>query len=126
MSEFHEAEVRDAEQRRCAAMLANDNAALNALLDPRLQFHHATGVVDGKDAYVAKMAAGRIKYFAIGWDEEQVISLADNAALLTGRMTTDVRVDGVEKRLHNRVMIAWSLTEGSWRMVAFQSTPLAG
>jgi hypothetical protein len=126
MSEYHEAEVRSAEQSRCAAMLANDNAALDALLDPRLQFHHATGVVDGKGAYLAKMAAGRIQYVAIGWEEEQVISLADNAALLTGRMTTDVRVDGAEKRLNNRVITAWSLTDGNWRMVAFQSTPLVG
>jgi hypothetical protein len=126
MSENHGVALRAAEQQRCAAMLANDNAALEALLDPRLQFHHATGAVDGKDAYLAKMAAGRIRYVAIAWDEEQVIDLADNAALLTGRMTTDVRVDGVDKRLNNRVMTAWSLAEGNWRMVAFQSTPLAG
>ena len=126
MGENLEAALRAAEQRRCAAMLANDNAALDAVLDPRLQFHHATGAVDGKDAYLAKMAAGRIQYMAIDWAEERVIDLADNAALLTGRMTTDVRVDGVDKRLNNRVMTAWSLADGNWRMVAFQSTPLAG
>ncbi len=125
MGENLEAAIRAAEQRRCAAMLANDNAALDAVLDPRLQFHHATGAVDGKEAYLAKMAAGRIRYIAIGWVEEQVIGLADNAALLTGRMTTDVRVDGVDKRLNNRVLTAWALTDGNWRMVAFQSTPLA-
>ncbi len=126
MGENLEAALRAAEQRRCSAMLANDNAALDAALDPRLQFHHATGAVDGKDAYLAKMAAGRIQYVAIDWAEERVICLADNAALLTGRMTTDVRVDGVDKCLNNRVMTAWSLTDGNWRMVAFQSTPLAG
>jgi hypothetical protein len=126
MGENHEAALREAEHRRCAAMLANDNAALDAVLDPRLQFHHATGAVDGKEAYLAKMAAGRILYVAIAWAEERVIGLADNAALLTGRMTTDVRVDGVDKRLNNRVLTAWALTDGTWRMVAFQSTPLAG
>jgi hypothetical protein len=125
MSENLQAALRAAEQRRCAAMLANDKAALEAVLDPRLQFHHATGAVDDKDAYLAKMAAGRIHYVAIHWDEEQVIDLAENAALLTGRMTTDVRVDGVDKRLNNRVLTAWSLSDGRWRMVAFQSTPLA-
>ncbi len=126
MGENHEAALREAEQKRCAAMLANDNAALDDLLDPRLQFHHATGAVDGKEAYLAKMAAGRIHYVAIEWAEEQVIGLADNAALLTGRMTTDVRVEGVDKRLNNRVLTAWALTDGQWRMVAFQSTPLGG
>jgi hypothetical protein len=126
MGEDDEAALRNAEQARCAAMLANNHAALAALLDPRLQFHHSTGAVDGKDGYLAKLAAGRIQYVAIDWAEEQVIGLAENAALLTGRMTTDVRVEGVDKRLNNRVLTAWSLTDGHWRMVAFQSTPLAG
>jgi len=117
--------IKDAEQKRCAAMLANDNVALAALLDPRLQFHHATGAVDDKDAYLAKMAAGRIQYVAIHWSEENVISLGDTAAVLTGRMNTDVRVEGVDKALVNRVTTVWSLNEGAWLMVAFQSTPMA-
>jgi hypothetical protein len=117
--------IKAAEQRRCAAMLANDNAALAALLDPRLQFHHATGAVDDRDAYLAKMAAGRIQYVGIGWSEENVIALADNAAVLTGRMNTDVRVEGVDKALINRVTTVWNLNNGAWQLVVFQSTPMA-
>lgn len=120
------AAIRDAEQARCAAMLANDNVALSALLDPRLQFHHATGVVDDKDAYMAKMAAGRIHYIGINWCEDRVIPLSQTAAVLTGRMNTDVRVEGVDKALVNRVTSVWSLNEGIWQMVVFQSTPMAG
>jgi Domain of unknown function (DUF4440) len=125
MSEAITTAIKAAEQRRCAAMLANDNVALAALLDPRLQFHHATGAVDDKDAYLAKMAAGRIQYVGIGWSEENVITLADNAAFLTGRMNTDVRVEGVDKALINRVTTVWSLNDGAWQMVVFQSTPMA-
>jgi Domain of unknown function (DUF4440) len=117
--------IKAAEQQRCAAMLANDNAALAGLLDPRLQFHHATGAVDDKDAYLAKMAAGRIQYVGIRWSEENVIALADNAAVFTGRMNTDVRVEGVDKALINRVTTVWSLNEGAWQMLVFQSTPMA-
>jgi ketosteroid isomerase-like protein len=115
-----------AEQRRCAAMLAADNEALAALLDPHLQFHHATGAVDDREAYLAKMAAGRIKYVGIGWSEEHVTMLSADAALLTGRMTTDVQVEGADKQLKNRVMTIWRRHDGSWRMLAFQSTPIAG
>lgn len=117
-------DIRAAERRRCAAMLANDAAALDALLDPRLSFSHATGLVDDKPAYLAKMAAGRIDYVAIGWSEERVVTLAPDAALLTGRMTSDVKVEGVAKRLDNRVLAAWAHSDGAWRIVAFQSTPL--
>ena len=117
-------DVLDAEKRRCAAMLANDTAALDALLDPRLSFSHATGQVDDKPAYMAKMAAGRIDYVSIDWSEDRVIPLAADAALLTGRMTSNVTVEGTPKRLDNRVLAAWSLSDGTWRIVAFQSTPL--
>ena len=118
------AEILAAEQRRCDAMLANDNAELDALLDERLQFSHATGAVDDKPAYLAKMAEGRIIYTSIDWSEERVIPLGENAALLTGRMVNSVKVEGTEKQLKNRVITAWAKAGGEWRLVAFQSTPL--
>ncbi|MBV1686158.1 nuclear transport factor 2 family protein [Novosphingobium sp. G106] len=126
MSGSIESAVLAAEKRRCDAMLANDNAALEALLDPRLHFSHATGAIDDKAALLAKMAAGRIHYVAITWSEEKVTPLGPDAALLTGRMTTDVRVEGVDKRLNNRVITVWSKAGDDWRLVAVQSTPLAG
>ena len=112
----------EAEQKRCAAMLANDAAALDALIDPRLYFSHATGAVDDKPAYMAKMAAGRIAYQSIDWDEQQVIDLGD-VALLTGRMTLKVKVEGADRQLDNRVFTSWVWNDG-WRLIAFQSTPL--
>jgi hypothetical protein len=62
--------VLEAEGRRCAAMLAGDTTALDRLLDPRLHFSHASGAVDDKAAYLAKIAAGRIEYLAIEWSEQ--------------------------------------------------------
>jgi ketosteroid isomerase-like protein len=119
-----ESELKAAEARRCAAMLTNDVAALDNVLEPRLQFHHATGAVDDKEAYLAKMGAGRIAYLGIDWSEECVIGLAPNAAVLTGRMLTRVRVEGTDKALDNRVTTVWSRNAGDWQMVAFQSTPI--
>lgn len=124
MSEAISSAVRASEQSRCAAMVANDPAGLDAILDPRLHFAHANGGVDSKDAYLAKMATGRIVYRAIDWSEETVIELADGVAMLTGRMDTDVLVDGTEKGLKNRVISVWGQSGGAWRLIAFQSTPL--
>jgi hypothetical protein len=120
MSESIETEIEQAERRRCAAMIANDAHLLADALDDRLQFHHASGSVDDK------MAAGRIVYQGIVWSEEKVTALASDFALLTGRMMTDVRVEGMAKQLNNRVMTVWSHTQGAWRLLAFQSTPIAG
>jgi hypothetical protein len=119
-----ETDLRMAERKRCAAMLANDAAALDAVLDPRLCFSHATGQVDDKRAYMTKMAAGRIAYLSIDWSEERVIELGPGAALVSGRMVSQVTVEGVEKRLDNRVLAAWVQDGAAWRLAAFQSTPL--
>ncbi len=119
-----ESAVLAAENRRCVAMLANDTAELDKLLDPRLSFSHATGQVDDKPAYMTKMAAGRIIYLSVAWSEERVIELSPVAALMAGRMTSNVTVEGVEKRLDNRVLSAWVLDGANWRLAAFQSTPL--
>jgi hypothetical protein len=118
--------VLAAEKRRCKAMLANDNAALAGLLDSRLYFSHATGAVDDRNAYLAKMAAGRIRYVDVVWTEQQVTALGSDAAMLTGRMTTDVEVEGITKRLNNRVITIWGKSAEGWLLLAFQSTPIAG
>ena len=125
MNETLTSQILAAEQTRCAAMLGNDGAALDALLDPRLQFHHATGAADDKAGYLARLAAGRIRYTGIAWAEEKVTALGDGVAMLTGRMVTDVEVEGTAKRLNNRVITVWARSDGHWRMAAFQSTPLA-
>jgi hypothetical protein len=118
-------QITAAEQQRCAAMLAGDPAALEAMLHPRLQFHHSNGNVDDRAAFVAKIAAGRILYAALHWEDQRVEPLGPDAALLTGKMITRVRVEGAEKQLFNRVLTVWSRHDGQWRMIAFQSTPLA-
>ena len=120
------ASVFAAEQRRCAAMIANNASELDAVLDPRLHFAHATGAIDRKPEYLFKMAAGRIIYHRIDWSEEVVTELAHDVAMLTGRMATAVSVEGTDKHLTNRVISIWGRSGDQWRMIAFQSTPLAG
>ena len=113
--------------RRCAAARPCAAAvdALDAILDPRLHFAHANGGVDDKCLYLTKMASGRIDYTAIHWSEDVVTPLADDVAMLTGRMETAVTVEGNAKLLKNRVISVWGRSAGKWRQIAFQSTPLA-
>ena len=126
MTEDIASTVLDAEKARCAAMLSNDAVALDAVLDPRLVFAHASGAIDDKAEFLSKMAAGRIDYAGIAWDSPSVIVLGSQAAVLTGRMDTHVYVEGEEKHLNNRVTSVWAADEGNWRMVVFQSTPIRG
>ena len=126
MNDSVDAEIIEAERQRCAAMIAGDPAALADVLGDALQFHHATGSVDDNPAFLSKLAAGRINYQAISWSEQKVVSLAPDAALMTGRMITDVTVEGTAKRLNNRVMTVWTRSQATWQLLAFQSTPISG
>ncbi len=121
MSSLRE-QILAVEKQRCAAMLNSDLKMLDGLLDEELCFSHATGAIDNKAAYMAKMKAGRIVYRWIDWSEQRIIILTD-AVVLSGRMKSVVSVEGKEKELDNRVLCVWRLT-GSWRLLAFQSTPL--
>ena len=118
--------IEAAERRRCAAMLDNDAGALDAVLDPGLRFVPATGAVDDKSGFLAKMAAGRIAYSALEWSEDAVTALGPDCAMMTGRMTTRVRVDGAAKVLENRVITIWLRSAHDWRLGFFQSTPIKG
>jgi hypothetical protein len=111
------------EQRRCAAMLGNDLQALDVLLDQQLYFCHATGAVDDKVAYLSKISQGRIIYRSIEWSD-RVTAVDGDVVIVTGRMTSAVSVDGVDKCLDNRVLALWLKKEGQWRLRAFQTTPL--
>lgn len=116
-------QILQAEKARCQAMINNDAAALGQLLDEELSFHHATGAVDSKSAYLEKMASGKIEYQSIDWPESKVTCLS-NAAVMTGKMLTAVKVEGVAKQLDNRVTAVWRQHGDHWQLLAFQSTPI--
>lgn len=116
-------DIIELERRRCVAMCKGDLKFLESLLHTDLYFCHSNGVVDDRAAYLLKMSQGRIAYQSITW-ADQVVTVLDNGAVLTGRMTSMVVVDEVAKRLDNRVVQAWKETDGEWRLFCFQSTPL--
>jgi ketosteroid isomerase-like protein len=121
-----EDQVRAAEERRGAAMLAGDAPAMDPLLAEGLTFVHANGGVDDKPTLLAKMQGGAIVYHSIAWSEP-TIDVRDAVAAMRGVMTLQVTVAGVDKTLHNRAILLWERdAAGAWRLFHFQSTPIQG
>lgn len=124
MSADHD--VRTAERRRVSAMLSGDVAAMRPLLSEALTFVHATGAIDDKANLLAKMGAGAIVYHSIAWTDQKV-DVRGAVAAMSGEMTLEVTVAGVDKTLHNRAILLWERhAEGDWRLFHFQSTPIQG
>jgi ketosteroid isomerase-like protein len=111
------------EERRRQALLAGDLAALQELLAASLVYVHSTGVRDGRDSYLAKLASGSLRYLALAFEDLQV-QQAGQAWVVHGAMRATVRKDGADKAVASLFMTVWAADrDGTWRLQAHQGTP---
>jgi ketosteroid isomerase-like protein len=115
--------VLDAEDRRYRAMVDGDLVALDALLAPGASYAHSSGTRDTKDEYLGKL---RSRYYVYRRAEHPVerVEVSGDTAIVVGRMTADVDVDGVPKTIENLALAVWTRADGSWRMLAYAPTRL--
>ena len=116
-------EVRQAEKRWAAAVLAADTAALERMLSDGLIYAHSTGVIDTKSDYLVKLRSGRQKYTAIE-QESLVIKIHGNAAVAHSR--THMMGTNPKGAFDDRLMMLhlWIRAGNEWRLAAHQTTKL--
>lgn len=119
------AEVLSAEDRRYRAMIEADLDTLDELCADELSYAHSSGVRDTKAEYLAKVRSGYYVYLRIEHPVERVEVLGDTA-LVVGRMTADLEVDGAPKTIDNLALAVWARTGGTWRLLAYAPTRLPG
>ena len=113
--------IHELEDRRYAAMISGDVATLDILLSGQAVYTHSLGDRDTKVEYLGKVAAKYFTYHQIDRPEENILIEGDTAVVV-GRMTARVDVDGSERLLDNRSLAVWSRTGGVWRLLAYQPT----
>jgi ketosteroid isomerase-like protein len=118
-----EAEIRAAEKKWAAAIVAKDGATLEKLLGDGLIYAHSTGVVDSKKSYIAKVTSGKQRYEGAEYKDETV-KLYGTTAVGHGHM----RMWGVNQngKFDDLVMVlhVWVKTAGGWQLAAHQTTKL--
>lgn len=114
----------DLEAQRCDAMRRGDFELLGKILHPKLIHVHAKGKVDNYETYF-EGGGTHVVYQQIERSGLEVQLLGDSA-LMTGRQyLVAVRKDGSGTvRIDSQVLQVWSVHEGAWRQIAFQTTPL--
>ena len=117
--------VLAAEDRRYRAMQDADLASLDALCADELSYAHSSGVRDTKEQYLAKVRSGYYVYRRIDHPVERVAVLGDTAVVV-GRMTADLDVDGVPKTIDNLALAVWTRAAGAWQLLAYAPTSLPG
>lgn len=111
-----------AEQRRAAALVAHDTAALADLLDPALRYVHAPGTCHDRAALLRFVAEGP-RFLVVAFTPEQLSDLG-GGAVLCGRLHLRLqRGDGPVVDAHSWATAVWRPgADGAWRLAVFQST----
>ncbi len=115
--------VLAAEDRRYRAMQEADLATLDAVCADELSYAHSSGARDTKDEYLGKVRSRYYVYLRIDHPVERV-EVAGDAALVVGRMTADLEVEGTPKTIDNLALAVWTRASGDWKLLAYAPTSL--
>src|SRR6195952_3622867 len=107
--------VLAAEDRRYRAMVDADLTVLDELCARELSYAHSSGARDTNDQYLEKVRSGYYVYRRIDHPVERVTVVGDTA-IVVGRMTSDLDVDGVPKTIDNLALAVWTRATGSWQL----------
>jgi ketosteroid isomerase-like protein len=117
------ADIPALEEQRRQAMLAGDARALGALLAPDLYYAHSTGLVDSREAILARIESGAIVYQRLEFTDLATTGVED-AGIVHGLMHATVKSGGVLKVLASRYVAVWLRRGGLWRLADRKSTRL--
>jgi ketosteroid isomerase-like protein len=125
MPHAHEEEraVLALEDRRYQAMIDADLETMDRLCAEELSYAHSSGVRDTKQEYFEKVRSGYYDYHSIDHPVERVEVVGDTA-IVAGRMTADLTVQGTRKTIDNLALAVWAKDGGEWRLLAYAPTPL--
>ncbi len=115
--------VLAAEDRRYRAMQDADLQVLEELCADALSYTHSSGTRDTKGEYLAKVGSGYYVYRRIDHPVER-LEVAGDTAVVVGRMTADITVQGTPKTIDNLSLAVWTRASGDWRLLAYAPTPL--
>ena len=122
-SEALRREVLEVQTARFTAMIEADIAELENVLSDDLTYTHTGGQTETKEDFLSTLRSQTLKYDTIQPKDVQ-IRLYGDVAVVTG--LSDMLVTGVDQvySFTIRFIEVYRRTDGSWELVAWQSTRL--
>ena len=115
-------EILELEDKRFAAMVARDFAALEKMTHDELLYTHSSGVTDTKASWLESMKSGKVRYKIARCSERQVKFFGD-VALVRGKAAIEAEIGGQPRTLRLLFLNAWVRTPQGWKFAAWQSCP---
>ena len=115
--------VIDLDKERMEAMTQGDISKLSDMLCDSLVYTHSTSRLDTKLSLVDDIASGNTVYHSVVPSEVNAQDLGD-AVVLTGIAQMSVMRNGNLNEFSARFSDVYQNQNGTWRMVAWQSTKI--
>ena len=113
--------IVELEGERIKAMIDADAEALDRILSDDLTYIHTTTREDSKKSLTDSLTSGSLSYQAIDTEDVKVRIYGD-AAVVTGGAAIKVSSGGRLLEFNILFTDVYAKREGSWQMVAWQST----
>jgi hypothetical protein len=112
-----------AEDRRYAALMANDFAALERMIGEDLDYIHSSTVRDTKRSFIESVRSGAVKYRRMRRGEARVRTYGC-IAIISGGATFDVTVKGEDRTLEVLFHSVWAKRAAGVQFISWQATRL--
>ncbi|PYO50022.1 MAG: hypothetical protein DMD72_03510 [Gemmatimonadetes bacterium] len=119
-----ESEVRTAQRERFEAMMHQDVASLDTLLDDDLTYVHTGGDLQSRREFISTIKKQELIYESIAPTQVRV-RVYDGLALATGRSEMRVRNSAGLNSFTIRFTEVYVRRDGHWLLTAWQATRIA-
>ena len=113
--------VREIDQSRFRAMVADDLKTLAAVLADDLVYIHSDGDVDSKEEFLQRLRSGSLRYRSIEPTDVRLRTYG-NTAVVTGRAKMAVTRGGSDRDFEIRYTAVYRARSNHWQLVSWQST----
>jgi ketosteroid isomerase-like protein len=117
-------QVLATEDRRFAAMVQADTAALAHLLAPDLTYTHTDGAQNTRAELLQLVGGGALRYTSIS-PEARGVRVVGSSAVVTGRSAMRVASNGQPHAFRIRYLAVYQHGAHGWELIAWQSTRLS-
>jgi ketosteroid isomerase-like protein len=118
--------VRRADAARIEATIGRDIPKLTGLLSDDLTYGFSDGRVQSKAQLLTSAATSRVHFTACDYLDTHLFELTSGVISMTGRAQVRADTDSGATEFRLRFLAVWRREDdGRWRLVAYQSAPVA-